>query len=352
LDSDVESRSCGLFREGNGAVDDPIDLLSFAPSTVRARALDDWMHRALCDSLTHVAERCATRAPVITETLEPTVAHLHAGGRIRPEGFGTYYDMVESVSSGHLDHGSTWARAVAAAAIPGSSGSWQVLAAGTPDCAILESAFKRRMSERERDLFGPVDEETRTNFALRLDDGLDLLARGVPEMHAEIRAIIRTVILAQAPEGSDLEFDGASHYELWGLVLLNPRFHDTRLAVAEVLAHECGHSLLFGMMGKELLVQNPYEDKFPSPLRPDPRPMDGIFHATFVSARMAFAMERLAASGHLTPEERSQAREAAERDRANFASGDSVIRSDGRLTETGARIIADARKWITASAIE
>ncbi|ROU02838.1 aKG-HExxH-type peptide beta-hydroxylase [Histidinibacterium lentulum] len=350
MEPETEIRSDGAGQADVGSHGAVVDRLSFAPSGLRARALDDWMHRALCDSLAHVAERCATRAPVITEILGPTVAHLRAGGRMRPEGFGTYYDMVECVSSGQLDPASTWARAVAAAAIPASGDRWPVLAAGAPDCATLESAFKRRMSERERALFGPVDEDTRSDFALRLDEGLDLLARGVPEMHAEIRAIIRTVLLAQAPEDSELEFDGASHYELWGLVLLNPRFHDSRLAVAEVLAHECGHSLLFGMMGKELLVENPYEDTFPSPLRPDPRPMDGIFHATFVSARMAFAMERLAASAHLSPEERDRAREAAERDRANFASGDSVIRSDGRLTETGARIIEDARRWIAASA--
>ena len=32
----------------------------------------------------------------------------------------------------------------------------------------------------------------------------------------------------------------------------------------------------------ELFVLNPDWERFPSPLREDPRPMDGIYHATFV----------------------------------------------------------------------
>ncbi|WP_136439941.1 aKG-HExxH-type peptide beta-hydroxylase [Pacificoceanicola onchidii] len=319
---------------------------AFEPSAARAKALDAWMHQALLDSFLHISERCASKAPGVTEALAQPIAHLRACGILPPEAFGTYYELVEHASGGDIDQAVENAREIAACCALGATEDWPVFAVGAENAAQLERAFKRRMSPGERGLFDAVDEDSRATFSARLRQGLDLLKRGAPDIHIEIRSIIRSVLLAQAPEGSKLEFDGASHYELWGLVLLNPKFHETPLAVAEVLAHECGHSLLFGMMGKELLVHNPYEDRYPSPLRPDPRPMDGIFHATFVSARMAMTMEQLAASGILTPAERADALEAAARDRANFASGDSVIRSDGRLTETGAAIIENARRWI------
>ncbi|MCA1480748.1 ATP-binding cassette domain-containing protein, partial [Bradyrhizobium sp. NBAIM08] len=53
--------------------------------------------------------------------------------------------------------------------------------------------------------------------------------------------------------------------------------------------------------------------------------MDGIFHASFVSARMHWAMSRLANSETLTPEQRERARAAAESDRRNFAAGHGVV---------------------------
>ena len=46
--------------------------------------------------------------------------------------------------------------------------------------------------------------------------------------------------------------------------------------------------------------------------------MDGVYHATFVSARMHFAMQELLASGLLRGEETALAQEAAARDRGHF----------------------------------
>lgn len=313
----------------------------------RAEKLDQWMHAALASSLSHVAERCTASAPKISDLLAIPIAHIRDGGRLPPEAFATYYELVEAASSGEIEDAVRHAHRIGNVLLSPDRREWPVLAVGSQEAASLETAFKGRMGLHERSLFGVVDETTRKDFATRLDAGLSLLELGMPDIHAEITTIIRAVLLAQAPAEAELEFDGASHFELWGLVLLNPRFHQTRLEVAEVLAHECGHSLLFGMMGKELLVHNPYEDKYPSPLRPDPRPMDGIFHATFVSARMALTMEGLAASGVLTSEECENALTAADRDRSNFASGDSVIKEHGRLTPTGLKIIENARQWIS-----
>jgi HEXXH motif-containing protein len=47
--------------------------------------------------------------------------------------------------------------------------------------------------------------------------------------------------------------------------------------VAEVLTHEAGHSLLFGLTVDEPLVLNLDDVLYPSPLREDPRPMDDIY---------------------------------------------------------------------------
>jgi hypothetical protein len=45
-------------------------------------------------------------------------------------------------------------------------------------------------------------------------------------------------------------------------------------------------------MGKPL-VENEVEELYPSPLRSDPRPIDGVVYATYVTARMDYAVTSL-----------------------------------------------------------
>lgn len=66
----------------------------------------------------------------------------------------------------------------------------------------------------------------------------------------------------------------------------------------------------------------------------------------YVSARMCWAMESLAVSGLLPPEDRAIALEAARADRENFARGLAVVDAHGRLSATGARILESARVWM------
>jgi hypothetical protein len=74
--------------------------------------------------------------------------------------------------------------------------------------------------------------------------------------------------------------------------------------------------------------------------------MDGIYHATFVSARMAWAMEVLADSGLLTNAEQRHALSEAAKDRENFSRGWQTVAQHGRLSATGAQIMENARRWV------
>ncbi len=74
--------------------------------------------------------------------------------------------------------------------------------------------------------------------------------------------------------------------------------------------------------------------------------MDGIYHATFVSARMHWAMSELAKSHLLTEAERDRARKAADEDLRNFQSGYSVVEAHGKLSEVGRSLMANAKAYI------
>lgn len=322
---------------------DPSARLAFAPSGDRGRLLDAQMHRALADSLVHIAEACAEELPGITALLKPVIRSVRDGHRLPSEGFGLYYELGEALLGGEADRASRAAEALAD--LPERGAGRAVMARGRPEAAALEAVLAMRMGA-DMARYAPIDAPMRDEFAALLDAGVALLAEGCPELYDELQATIFQVLLAQAPEGAEMEFDGASHFQFWGLVFLNPKHHRTPVKVAEVLAHEAGHGLLFGFTIDEPLVLNTDEELYPSPLRVDPRPMDGIYHATYVSARMAYVMERLAASGCLSPAERDEALAAAARDRANFAMGDAVVREHARLTETGRAAMQAARDWI------
>lgn len=302
------------------------------------------LHTDLAGSLQHIAMACADTVPDIAEALGPLLERLAGEERMPPVAFGLYYSLATALLADELAQARAAARQLAAC----SAREPVLKIAPRGGCGLLDQVLDDRLGADAGD-FAPIDPAGAEAFTGLLQEGLALLCEGAPELHGELSALVHEIVLAQAPAGARMEFDGASHYQFWGLLLLNPRHHPTPLAVAEVLAHEAGHSLLFGLTRDEPLVHNPDDDLYPSPLRLDPRPMDGIYHATFVSARMAWVMETLADSGLLDARGREQALTAARRDRENFAAGRATLAAHGRLSATGAAIMADADAWMRAS---
>jgi HEXXH motif-containing protein len=184
---------------------------------------------------------------------------------------------------------------------------------------------------------------------VRLEEGLALLRRSLAPLDQEFRAIIRRIIIIGSDPSKPFDVDGGSHYQLWGALFLNGEHHPDALGVAEVLAHESAHSLLFGFCMDEPLVENRDEELYASPLRADLRPMDGIYHATFVSARMHWAMSQLAGDPGLSAADRARAAAAAATDRENFEAGYGVVAEHGRLTPLGRTLMERARSYMDAA---
>jgi hypothetical protein len=174
-----------------------------------------------------------------------------------------------------------------------------------------------------------------------------LLERGDPALAHEIRNLLREIVLAVGPASAGtITFDGASSFMLWGAIVLNAREHSTRLDMVQALAHESGHNLLFGLSADGPLVENDEDARYPSPLREDQRPMDGVVHAIFVTARMHRAVKQLARSNLLSPYETEHARRELARHAENFNSGLRIVDQDAELTQLGRRVIGDARQYM------
>ena len=106
------------------------------------------------------------------------------------------------------------------------------------------------------------------------------------------------------------------------------------------------HSLLLGYSFGAPLVDNDVSEQFTSPLREDPRPMDGIVHATYVLARMHYCIERLLASQALNATERDRLEEAKVRRKSEYLQGLEVVSAHARFNAIGQSLFAGAQTYM------
>jgi len=324
--------------------------LGFGPDPQRARAIDRRMHLELAASLEYLQDRlmsCTEPVPGLDPArLDAPLARIRCGARLAPLSFIAYYDFATALVNGNP---------AAARESLDRLEQAQPAPPGRVHRPLREPQACAR-SARYADLFGgpspgdirlkPLPADRAGAFAARFERGMALMHASFPELAGEVDAIVHEVVAIASDPGTSMQMDGASHYRLWGALFLNADFHPTDVAMMEVIAHESAHSLLFGLCTQETLVDNDDAAVFSSPLRVDPRPMDGIYHATFVSARMHLAMARLLASGLLDDPGRAAARAAMETDRLHFEAGDSVIQRYAMLTPLGRELMDGARRYM------
>lgn len=302
------------------------------------------MRARLADTLDYVFTEVGDALGVDRERAAEVAAQVRST-RQSPNRFGAYYDMVFAIEIDNLGE----ARECAAELL--AEGPAQGLrVAAIEDRSPSHTERYRRLLMPEPGMAAQPDPELLAETTARIDAAFDLLDRGFPEMAAEIRELLREVVIAAGPADPKAPtFDGASSYMLWGVTLLNARGQKNVLDTAQALAHESGHNLLFGLCASGSLVENPDEELFSSPLRTDLRPMDGVFHATYVIARMHQTLSRLLEAGVLDRAEREAALSDLAAHRRNFETGDRVVREGGRLTELGAEVIASARAYMATA---
>jgi hypothetical protein len=192
------------------------------------------------------------------------------------------------------------------------------------------------------------DEMEFQRFHADLITALDLIERSDARLRSEFDVLIKQVIAAVPVESTEkIKFDGVSSLMLWGNIFLNARSLSSALAIAESLVHETAHHILFALSREEPLVQNAIEDSYNSPLRQDARPMDGVYHATFVCARIHYFYNRLFAASGIPKHFLEQVSVKLELNQRAFLNGMGTINKDALLTNTGAEILASAKKYMS-----
>jgi hypothetical protein len=308
------------------------------------------LDQAVRDDLAFSLGRIAVRAePVLPRDVDPNaMCRRIRSHRIPPGVFAAYYELVYALQD------KDWGRAAnlwLTIAERAQQAVQPAIVAYEPEQLGEDADRFQRLFARgwgQPCLFAPPDGSGWELFRTNAAAALELLENVDPVWRQEFDSLVTRVFAALPPPGQDQRFAGASSFMVWGAVFLNVRRNDDRLRVLSGLVHEATHQMLFGLARRQPLTENDPAARYPSPLRNEPRPMDGVYHATYVSGRLSVLYERLSSHDALTADERQTACAQFHRQRQRFEQGYAVLRADGKLSPLGSTLIEAAAATVLA----
>ncbi|MCX4239801.1 aKG-HExxH-type peptide beta-hydroxylase [Paraliomyxa miuraensis] len=168
-----------------------------------------------------------------------------------------------------------------------------------------------------------------------LGEALSIIERHLPPFRVEIEQVLRQVVpVGWFPE----QHLSASVQEAIGTVYLS--LHPNPMTMVEAVIHEVSHNKLAALCELDPVLENAPDERYASPVRPDPRPLWGVLlavHAFLPVAALYAAMIEAGAPGSERPEVRRRLERIVEGNRE----GTEVLRAHARPTAAGAELLAE-----------
>jgi HEXXH motif-containing protein len=185
------------------------------------------------------------------------------------------------------------------------------------------------------DLGGRAPEE----WTASLSGALALVAEHLPDVRAAIGAAVRQFV----PVGFEPEKHlSASYREAIGTVYLT--LHPHPMTMAEAVVHEAQHNVLNALFETDDVLDDAWEPRHRSPVRPDLRPLAGVLLAVHAFVPIACLYERMIDAGHPLAAHGSFRRRLAEIAAKNHE-GTETLRASARPTEAGAGLLDELYAW-------
>jgi HEXXH motif-containing protein len=165
-----------------------------------------------------------------------------------------------------------------------------------------------------------------------LDEAFGLVETFLPRTFAEMRLMLHQII----PVGYDeVRHLSASYREAIGTVYLT--LHPNVMTMAEAVVHEFQHNK-FNVAADSLdVLENAFQPLYPSPVRPDPRPLWGILLAVHAFLPVAELYRRMRDAGHPWAARPDFDRRMSELDLKNHEGMD-MLRAHARFTPPGRQL--------------
>lgn len=327
-------------------MNDPLsdgDRFGFAPDRTRTFALDRLVRARFLESIKVVFDEARQAGAYFGDFLAWATL-IEACERVPPRIWGCYHDLVQAAMRNDLAAVARLAGELLASDVsPGSVRRGRVINVSFSDLAEDATRYIRLIDSDQNRPIGlvPVASTEAARITDLVAEARTLLHETCPVLLDEFDTLGHQIVLATST--GPRTFGGAATVFLWGAVILNPARVPDRVTLVESLAHETAHALLFGMTLGADLTTNDASERYASPLRPDLRPIEGIVHATYVLARMNYALERLLNSPRLEGKERALIEQKLSRNLASYAAGLETVAAHARFTAEGTLIFDACR---------
>lgn len=185
----------------------------------------------------------------------------------------------------------------------------------------------------------------------KIIDALDIIKFIDISSYQAIHSLVSQIIVGTEKDRNNA-FGGASSLMTWGAIFINIKRYQEIPDIVEFIIHELTHHILFGINSVNQLVLNPPDQLFPSALRSDPRPMDGIYHATLVCANICFFMHKWLHSSECQNKiDRTYLSSIFQHNKSAFLEMHMVVDSYARLSKEGRDILDKAQNKLDSLVI-
>lgn len=168
-----------------------------------------------------------------------------------------------------------------------------------------------------------------------LRDAFALVAQHLPDLREEMALFVQSIV----PVGYDAEKHlSASYREAIGTVYMT--LHPRPMTMVEALVHEFSHNKLNALLELDDVLENAFTPLYRSPVRPDPRPLQGVLLAVHAFVPVARLYEKMREAG----DARATGARFADIVRIN-REGTAVLRENARPTAVGQGLMAELLRW-------
>ena len=253
------------------------------------RIIDAKVRAQLADSLTYIVSAAETYLEIDQAQFVASVERIRRT-RQDPGVFARYFDLVFAINQNKFADAS----ALLTELIERTSQttSFAIVPYSREELGSDYDRFSGLLFAELADInpMEPPSQSQATASAQMLREAIAIILRVDSGIHDEIEALLTRIYLAVGDKSAK-RFGGVTSLMVWGATFINVEVYRSRWDAVQFLVHEVTHALLLGLACDQPLVENSPDESYQSPLRHDPRPMDGIFHATLVCARLARSTE-------------------------------------------------------------
>lgn len=316
------------------------------------QAIDASVRAQLADSLAYVFSQAESHLAVDRERFYSAVEQIRLRKQ-HPGVFARYFHLISAVNANQFSNAHTLLEELIDRA--SEPVSFQIVAFTKEEIGSDYERFPELLFAEFSNV-NPMASPSQSQFETatrNFREAIAIISQVDKRIDDEIKTFLARIYLAVVnSDPSSKPFGGVTSVMAWGATFVNIEAYQTRWDAMQFLVHEITHSLLFGLSSDQPLVLNLAEESYPSPLRADPRPMDGIFHATLVCARLAAFNQAWVNSGLAETDDRDRSKNAVVRNSQLFHDGLAVIKQHGNLSELGHRLVDHSRQGVSELALE